>query len=54
MMLRADVAWKPPEGYGRLMWDLLQNAAIITKDRRFAEYGFKPSITARWCDQYGC
>ena len=27
-----------PEGYGWPMWALLQNAAIITKDRRFTEY----------------
>ncbi len=45
-----------PEGYGWPMWALLQNAAIITKDRRFTEYArrFTPFITARWCEQYGC
>lgn len=45
-----------PEGYGWPMWALLQNAAIITKDRRFTEYArrFTPFVTARWCEQYGC
>lgn len=45
-----------PEGYGWPMWALLQNAAIITKDRRFTEYArrFTPFVTPRWCEQYGC
>ncbi|MCP4559928.1 MAG: hypothetical protein GY837_05320 [Bosea sp.] len=45
-----------PEGYGWPMWALLQNAAIITKDRRFTEYArrFTPFVTQRWCEQYGC
>lgn len=45
-----------PEGYGWPMWALLQNSAIITKDRRFTEYArrFTPFVTKRWCDEYGC
>lgn len=45
-----------PEGYGWPMWALLQNAALITKDRRFTEYArrFTPFVKQRWCDQYGC
>lgn len=45
-----------PEGYGWPMWAMLQNAAVITKDRRFTEYArrFTPFVKQRWCAQYGC
>ncbi|WFU35756.1 D-glucuronyl C5-epimerase family protein [Bradyrhizobium brasilense] len=45
-----------PDGYRWPMWAMLQEAAIITKDRRFTEAARKltPFIGKAWCDQYGC
>jgi hypothetical protein len=45
-----------PEGYEWAMWALLQNAATITKDRRFTEYARRqtPFVAKLWCDAYGC
>ena len=45
-----------PEGYRWPMWALLQNAALITKDRRFTEYASRITkfIGPVQCKSYGC
>ncbi|NIX76814.1 hypothetical protein [Microvirga terricola] len=45
-----------PAGYRWPMWALLQHAATITKDRRFAEVARRmtPRIGKEWCSMYGC
>lgn len=47
---------KMPDGYRWPMWTLLQNAAMITKDRRFSVYATTQTefIGEIYCKEYGC